>query len=167
MASILGWFAISSSSVSYFVRTLCYDPSILGGPAWHGSQLHWVTQAPSPWQVIHEGEKCWRDQEKIERIRERWRWSPSVVSSSLQPHGLEPIRLLHPWNFPGKSIGVGCHFLLQCMKVKSESEVAQSCPTLCDAVDCSLPGSSIHGIFQARVLEWVAIAFSDLLHKQS
>ena len=113
MASILGWFAISSSSVSYFVRTLCYDPSILGGPAWHGSQLHWVTQAPSPWQVIHEGEKCWRDQEKIERIRERWRWSPSVVSSSLQPHGLEPIRLLHPWNFPGKSIGVGCHFLLQ------------------------------------------------------
>jgi len=61
---------------------------------------------------------------------------------------------------PGKNTGVGCHFLLQCMKVKSESEVAQSCPTLCDPVDCSLPGSSIHGIFQARVLEWGAIAFS-------
>ena len=55
---------------------------------------------------------------------------------------------------------MGCHFLLQCMKVKSESEVAQSCPTLCDPMDCSLPGSSIHGIFQARVLEWGAIAFS-------
>ena len=62
---------------------------------------------------------------------------------------------------PGKNTGVGCHFLLQCMKVKSESEVAQSCPTLGDPMDCSLPGSSIHGIFQARVLEWVAIAFSD------
>ena len=56
--------------------------------------------------------------------------------------------------------GVGCHFLLQCMKVKSESEVAQSCPTLNDPMDCSLPGSSIHGIFQAKVLEWDAIAFS-------
>ena len=62
---------------------------------------------------------------------------------------------------PGKNTGVGCHFLLQCMKVKSESEVAQSSPTLSDLMDCSLPGSSIHGIFQARVLEWGAIAFSE------
>ena len=61
---------------------------------------------------------------------------------------------------PGKNTGVGCHFLLQCTKVKSESEVAQSCPTLSDPMDCSLPGSFIHGIFQARVLEWGAIAFS-------
>ena len=61
---------------------------------------------------------------------------------------------------PGKNTGVGCHFLLQCMKGKSESEVAQSCPTLCNPMDCSPPGSSVHGIFQARVLEWVAIAFS-------
>ena len=70
--------------------------------------------------------------------------------------------LLHarPWDSPGKSTGVGCHFLLQCVKVKSESEVAQSCPTLSDLMDCSLPGSSVHGIFQARVLEWGAIAFS-------
>ena len=60
----------------------------------------------------------------------------------------------------GKNTGVGCHFLLQRMKVKSESEVAQSCPTLSDPMDCSPPGSSAHGIFQARVLEWVAIAFS-------
>ena len=65
-----------------------------------------------------------------------------------------------PWGSPGKNTGVGCHFLLQCMKVKSESEVAQSCLTLSDPMDCSLPGSSIHGIFQARGLEWGAIAFS-------
>ena len=66
-----------------------------------------------------------------------------------------------PWDSPGKNTGVGCHFLLQRMKVKSESEVVQSCLTLCDPMDCSLPGSSIHGIFQARVLEWGAIAFSE------
>ena len=83
------------------------------------------------------------------------------MSDSWQPNGLQPTRLLCPWDFPGKSTGVGCHFLLQCMKVKSESEVTQSCPTLSDLMDCSLPGSSIHGIFQARVLEWGAIAFSN------
>ena len=66
------------------------------------------------------------------------------------------------WDSPGKNTGVGCHFLLQHMKVKSESEVAQSCLTLSDPMDCSLPGSSIHGIFQARVLEWGAIAFSEI-----
>ena len=66
----------------------------------------------------------------------------------------------HPWDSPGKNTGVGCHFLLQSMKVKSESEVAQSCLTLSDPMDCSPPGSSIHGIFQARALEWGAIAFS-------
>ena len=66
-----------------------------------------------------------------------------------------------PWDSPGKNNGVGCHFLLQCMKVKSESEVTQSCLTLSDPIDCSLPGSSIHGIFQARVLEWGAIGFSN------
>ena len=72
-----------------------------------------------------------------------------------------PTRLPHPWASPGKNTGVGCYFLLQCMKVKSESEVVQLCPTLSDPMDCSLPGSSIHGIFQARVLEWDAIAFSE------
>ena len=65
-----------------------------------------------------------------------------------------------PWDSPGKNTGVGCHFLLQCMKVKSESEVPQSCLTLSNPMDCSLPGSSVHGIFLARVLEWGAIAFS-------
>ena len=85
----------------------------------------------------------------------------SVVSVSVRPHRGQPTRLLCPWDSPGKNTGVGCHFLLQCMKVKSESEVAQSCPILSDPMDWSLPGSSIHGIFQARVLEWVAIAYSS------
>ena len=78
-------------------------------------------------------------------------------------HRWQPIRLPCPWDSPGKNTGMGCHFLLQCMKVKRESEVAQSCPTLCDPMDCSLPGSSVHGIFQARVLEWGAIAFSGYM----
>ena len=82
------------------------------------------------------------------------------MSDSVRPHRQQPTRLPCPWDSPGKNTGVGCRFLLQCMKVKSESEVTQSCPTLHDPVDCSLPGSSIHGIFQARVLEWGAIAFS-------
>ena len=80
------------------------------------------------------------------------------MSNSVWPHRRQPIRLPRPWDSPGKNTGVGCHCLLQCMKVKSESEVAQSCPTLSDPMDCSLPGSSILGIFQARVLEWGAIA---------
>ena len=78
----------------------------------------------------------------------------------MRPHRRQPTRLPRPWDSPGKNTGVGCHFLLQCMKVKSESEVAQSCLTLSNPMDCSPPGSSIHGIFQARVLEWGAIAFS-------
>ena len=86
---------------------------------------------------------------------------------SVRPHRRQPTRLPHPWDSPDKNAGVGCHFLLQCMKVKSESEVAQSCPTLCDLMDCSLPGSSIHGIFQARVLEWGAIAFSEYPRQQN
>ena len=72
---------------------------------------------------------------------------------TLRPHRWQPTGLLCPWDSPGKNTGVGCHFLLQCMKVKSESEVAQSCLTLTDPMDCSLLGSSAHGIFQARVLE--------------
>ena len=84
------------------------------------------------------------------------------MSSSVLPHRWQPIRLSRPWDSPGKNTGVGCHFLLQCVKVKSESEVTQSCPTLSNPMDRSLPGSSIHGIFQARVLEWGAIAFSVL-----
>ena len=89
--------------------------------------------------------------------------APTSLQScqTLQPHRRQPTRLLCPWDSPGKNTGVGYHFLLQCMKVKSESEVVQSCPTLSDPMDCSLSGFSVHGIFQARVLEWVAIAFSE------
>ena len=90
----------------------------------------------------------------------------SVVSDSVRPHRRQPTKLPHPWDSPGKNTGVGCHFLLQCMKVKSESEVAQSCLTLSDPMDCSPPGSSVHGIFQARGLEWGAIAFSGLSRVQ-
>ena len=79
------------------------------------------------------------------------------------PVDQQPTRLPRPWDSPGKNTGVACHFLLQCMKVKSESEVAQSCLTLSDPMDCSLPGSSVHEIFQAKVLEWVANAFSSYL----
>ena len=89
--------------------------------------------------------------------------SRSVVFDSVGPHRRQPTRLPPPWDSPGKNTGVGCHFLLQCIKVKSESEVAQSCPTLSDPMDCSPPGSSVHGIFQARVLEWGAIAFSNTI----
>ena len=83
------------------------------------------------------------------------------MSNSLRPHRRQLTRLSRPWDSPGKNTGVGCHFFLQCMKVKRESEVAQSCLTLSDPTDCSLPGSSAHGIFQARVLEWGAIAFFE------
>ena len=79
------------------------------------------------------------------------------MSNSVRPHRREPTRLPRPWDSPGKNTGVGCHFLLQCMKVKSESEVTQSCPTLSDPMDCSPPGSSVYGIFHSRVLEWGAI----------
>ena len=79
------------------------------------------------------------------------------MSDSLQPHIRQPTRFPHPWDSLDKNTGVGCHFPLQCMKVKSQSEVSQSCPTLSDPMDCSLPGSSVHGIFQARVLEWGAM----------
>ena len=82
------------------------------------------------------------------------------MSDFVRPQRWQPIRLPRPWDSPGKNTGVGCHFHIQCMKVKSESEAAQSCLTLSDPMDCSIPGSSVHGIFQARVLEWVAIAFS-------
>ena len=83
----------------------------------------------------------------------------SVVSDPVRPHRRQPSRL--PFlGFSRQEYGVGCHFLLQYIKEKSESEVAQSCPTLRDPIDCSLPGSSVHGISQVRVLEWVAVALS-------
>ena len=82
------------------------------------------------------------------------------MSDCVRPHRRQLTRLPHPWDSPGKNTGVDCHFILQCMKVKSESEVAQSFPTPSNPMGCSLPGSSFRGIFQARVLEWGVIAFS-------
>ena len=91
------------------------------------------------------------------------KWSHSVIFNSLRPHRRQSIRLPRPWDSPGKNTGVGCHFLLQCVKVKSESEVAQSCPTLSDPMDCSLPGFSVHGILDecncAVVWTFFGIAF--------
>ena len=107
-----------------------------------------------------------KDKKIYENVIYLFKIKPAGVAKSfkscptLWPHRRQPTRLPHPWDSPGKNIGVGCHFLLQCMKVKSEREVTQSCLTLCDPMDCTLPGSSVHGIFQARVLVWSAIAFS-------
>ena len=84
------------------------------------------------------------------------------MSDSVRPHRWQPTRLPHLWDSPGKNTGVGCHFLLQCMKVKSKSEISQLCLTFSSPMDCSLPGSSILVIFKARVLEWGTIAFSDI-----
>ena len=84
------------------------------------------------------------------------------MSDSVRPHRRQPTRLPCPWDSPGKNTGVGCHILLRCMKVKSESEVTQLCSTLRNPMDCSPPGSSVHGICQARVLEWGAIALSEV-----
>ena len=88
------------------------------------------------------------------------------MSDSVRSHRRQPTRLPNPWDSPGKNTGVGCHFLLQCMKVKSESDVTQLCPTLRDSKDSSPPGSSVHGIFQARGMEWGAIAFSSFLSRE-
>ena len=85
------------------------------------------------------------------------------MSDSVRPHRPQPARLPRPWDSPGKNTGVGCHCLLQSVKVKSESEVAQPCSTRGDPMDCSPPGSSGLGILQARVPEWGATAFSGLL----
>ena len=86
------------------------------------------------------------------------------MSDSVQPHRWQPTRLPHPSLSPGNNTGVGCHFLLQCMKAKSENEVTQSCLSLSDPMDCSLCGFSVHGIFQTRVLEWGPTVFSRRDH---
>ena len=92
---------------------------------------------------------------------EKWKWSRSVVSDSPRSHGLQPTRLLHPWDFPGKSTGVGCHCLLLTYVAAATAKLLQSCPTLCDPIDCSPLSSPVPGILQARTLEWVANSFSN------
>ena len=94
------------------------------------------------------------------RTLHRLEFKNAAAAELLQLYKWQPSRLHRPWDSPGKDTGVGCHFLLQCMKVESEREVAQSCLTLCNPMDCSLPGSSVHGISQARILQWVATSFS-------
>ena len=123
----------------------------------------------TPWTVAHQSSLPMRFSRQ-----EYWSVLPFPPPGDLPDPGFEPVSLMSPalaggffttsasWEPICLFTGVGCHFLLQCMEVKSESEVAQSCPTLSDPMDCSLPGSSIHGIFQARVLEWGAIAFSEI-----
>ena len=141
------WSSTAAAKVLQSRPTLCdhIDGSHQAPCPWDspGKDTEWVP-FPSP---MHESEK--------------WKWSRSVVSDSVRPHRRRPpgSRL---WDSPGKDTGVGCHFLLQCMKVKSESEVAQSCLTLSDSMDCSPPGSSVHGIFQARVLEWGSRSLESL-----
>ena len=112
-------------------------------------------------QNLENADLTLQPQDKAVRSREPLlRLSPSVASDSVRPHRQQPTRLSRPWDSPGKNAGAGCHFLLQCMKVKSESEAAQSCPPLSDPMDCSPPGPSVHGTLQAGVLEWGAVAFS-------
>ena len=131
--------------LSHFSRVRLCDP-IDGSPP--GSAIPGILQARTlEWAAIS--------------FSNAWMHAKSLqLCPTLWPHRWQPTRLPRPWDSPGKNTGVGCHFLLQCMKVKSESEVAQSCLTLRDPMDCSLRGSSVHGISQARVLEWGAIAFS-------
>ena len=123
----------------------------------HTSNLSWrITQMEEPGSLQSMGS-----------LGVGYDLSDLAAADSVRPHRWQPTRLPRPWDSPGKNTGVGCHFLLQCMKVKSESEVAQSCLTPRDPMDCSLPGSSVHGILQARVLEWGAIAFSIISSRNS
>ena len=152
----------SESEVAQSCLTLS-DPRDCSLP---GSSIHGIFQARVlEWVAIAFSTTCIKTQKhypcKQSFLLASVQFSCSVVSDSVRPHRWQPTRLARPWDSPGKNTGVGCHCLLQCMKVKSESEVAQSCLTLSDPRDCSLPGYSVHGIFQARVLEWVAIAFSE------
>ena len=144
------WPCMHACSVAQSCLTLC-DPMDCSLP---GSSVHEIFQARIlEWVVIFSSRGSSRPRDG------NW-------VSSVRPHRRQPTRLSRPRDSPGKNTGVGCHFLLQCMKVKSQSEVSQSCPTPSDPVDCNLPGSSIHAAFPARVLEWVAIAFSVQLPTQ-
>ena len=124
-----------------------------------GSGLLLVSKIGNRWETASPS---YRQLSLMCAFNQRWRCCcckvTSVVSDSVRPHRRQPTRLPRPWDSPGKNTGVGCHFLLQRMKVKSESEVAQLCPTFRDPMDCSPPGFSVHGIFQAGVLEWAAIS---------
>ena len=138
------------------------------------SSVHGILQARLlEWVAISfsKGSSRPRNRTQVSQISGRFfiNWAAKCAAAAAKSHQscptlCEPINDSppgsRPGDSPGKNTGVGCHFLLQCMKVESESEVAQTCPTLRDPMDCSPPGSSVHGIFQARVLEWGSIVFS-------
>ena len=135
------------------------------GSKWDGCKRERLAMVSGAWEVVLWAPSYFFFSTPLSVCYAMLCWVTSVVSGSVWPHRRQPTSLPRPWDSPGKNTGVGCHFLLQCMKVKRESEVYQSCPTLSDPMDCSLPGSSVHGIFQARVLEWGAIAFSALIYR--
>ena len=118
------------------------------------------TRLPRPWDSPgkNTGVGC---RFLLQCMKVKVKVKSSVVSDSVLPHGLPPTRLLRPWDFPGKSTGVGCHCLL--LRGAAAAKLLQSCQTLCDPMDSSPPGSSVHGILPARILEWVAISFSNAL----
>ena len=127
--------------------------------------LSHVRLLATPWTVAHQAPPSMRFSLQLLITHSSLDNIPKYEKEIL--HVIESILLLYRYIIQShnfichlENTGVGCHFLLQCMKVKSESEVTESCPTLSDPMDCSLPGSSVHGIFQARVLEWGAVAFS-------
>ena len=141
--------------------------------SWSGSTVgpsyplvpHWRIQPTSWWKIFWKKIFTKFKKTKLELAALSHLFAAAAAKSpqscpTLRPQRRQPNRLPRPWDSPGKNTGVGCHFPLQCMKVKSKSQVTQSSPTLSDPMDCSLPGSSVHGVFQARVLEWGAIAFS-------
>ena len=144
-----------------------------GSPDWHHtdtspSHCIQIPDPQNPWFILMHnkvflgvgGQINWETRTDIYTLL--LLLSRSVMSDSVRPHRRQPTRLHRPWDSPGKNTGVGCHFLLQCMKVKSEREAAQLCPTPSDPMDCSPPDFSIHGILQARALEWGATALSDI-----
>ena len=148
---MLFWSSLACSMVDPLLAIWSLLPLPLQNPAW--TKVHGSCTAES---------LAWRILSILACFHGAAAAAKSLQSCpTLRPHRQQPTRLPHPWDSPGKNTGVGCYFLLQCRKVKSESEVAQSCPTLRDPMDCSTPGSSVHGSFQERVLEWVAIVFSS------
>ena len=153
-ASLLDYNIFESSNCVYFIPAPYLDPASVCPPLIHSLNINemneWISKDFK--KKVDTLLVAYRD---IKNPKEG-KYSAAAAAKSLQSclTLCNGSRFPCPWDSPGKNTGVGCHCLLQCMKVKSESEVAQSCPTLRDPMDCSPLGSSVHGIFQAKVLEW-------------